>query len=159
MNVYQAVRERVKVLYYRMKYKKKFTHGKDLRFRDGFHVLIVDGGKVRLGNNVFFNNDCSINCMAEVTVGDNCMFGESVKIYDHNHIYADVNKPIHEQGFKVGPVKIGNNCWLGSNVTILQGVTIGDNCVIGANALIFKDVPSGSIVMHREDLIIKKREE
>jgi len=38
-------------------------------------------------------------------------------------------------------------------------VIFGDNCVIGANCLIYKDVPSGSIVKHKEDLMIIRENE
>jgi acetyltransferase-like isoleucine patch superfamily enzyme len=41
--------------------------------------------------------------------------------------------------------KIGNNCRIGSNVTLLP-VEIGDNVVIGAGSVVTKDIPSNSIV-------------
>ena len=44
------------------------------------------------------------------------------------------------------PIHIGNNVWIGSNATILQGVTIGDNAVIGAGAVVTKDVAANTIV-------------
>ena len=40
---------------------------------------------------------------------------------------------------------------------ILKGVTIGDNVIIGAGAVIHKDIPSNSIVVSKEELIIKER--
>lgn len=45
-----------------------------------------------------------------------------------------------------GKVKIGNNVWLGENVTILKGVTIGDNVIIGIGSVVTKDIPSNSVV-------------
>ncbi len=47
---------------------------------------------------------------------------------------------------KFGRIKVGNNCFIGYNSTILPGVTIGDNCIIGACSLVTKDVPSGTVV-------------
>lgn len=55
---------------------------------------------------------------------------------------------IIDQGFKVGKVNIGNNCWIGSNVIILNGVRIGNNCVIGAGCIIDRDIPNNSILRH-----------
>lgn len=46
-----------------------------------------------------------------------------------------------------GKVKIGNNVWLGENVSILKGVTIGDNVIIGLGAVVTKDIPSNSIAV------------
>ncbi|MBQ4407055.1 MAG: hypothetical protein II852_08610 [Bacteroidales bacterium] len=56
------------------------------------------------------------------------------------------------QGFSCAPVKIGNNCWIGSNVTILKGVTIGDNCVIGAGCIVFKNIEPNSVIINKQDL-------
>ena len=78
-------------------------------------------------------------------------------MYDHNHIFVDKNAPISEQGFNTDPIKIGKNCWIGSNVTIIKGVQVGDNCVIGANCLIYKDIPSNSVVKLKEQLSISER--
>ena len=41
-----------------------------------------------------------------------------------------------KQGYSKGPIKIGSDCWIGSNVTILKGVNIGDNVIIGAGSII-----------------------
>lgn len=46
-----------------------------------------------------------------------------------------------------GKVKIGNNVWLGENVTILKGVTIGDNVIIGIGSVVTKDIPSNSVAV------------
>ena len=43
------------------------------------------------------------------------------------------------------PVHIGENVWIGANVTVLPGVTIGDNAVIGANSLVTKDIPANTV--------------
>ena len=45
--------------------------------------------------------------------------GENVKMYDHNHVFEDIDLPIKKQGMKIGEINIGENCWLGANVTIL----------------------------------------
>lgn len=46
-----------------------------------------------------------------------------------------------------GKVKIGNNVWLGENVTILKGVTIGNNVIIGIGSIVTKDIPSNSVAV------------
>ena len=78
-----------------------------------------------------------------------------MKIYDHNHCYKDGNRPIKEQGYTTGPVKIGKHCWISSNVTILKGVSIGDYSVIGAGCVVYKDIPPSSIVTNQQNLNIK----
>lgn len=133
----------------------RLTVGEHITFRKGFSLMIDKNGEVIIGNNVFFNNYCSINANERITIGDGTLFGENVKVYDHNHCYKDVDIPIKEQGFTTAPVSIGKHCWIGSNVVILKGVTIGDNCVIGAGCVVYKDVPSGTIVVNKQDLLYK----
>lgn len=116
-------------------------------FRNYCSVLCSDNGKLLLGENVFFNNYCSINCLHEITIGNNSIFGEGVRLYDHNHEFYDKDKLIINQGMKYGSIVIGDNCWIGSNTVILPNVTIGNNVVIGANNLIYKSIPANTVVM------------
>lgn len=118
-------------------------------------MMIGKKGKVVIGDNVFFNNYCSINANESITIGDGTLFGENVRIYDHNHKYKDVTVPIKKQGFTSTPVVIGKHCWIASNVTILKGGHIGDNCVIGAGCVIYKDVPANTVVVNKQELEYK----
>lgn len=111
--------------------------------------------EVKISDNVSFNNYCSVCAFKEITIGEGTIFGENVKIYDHNHIYKDPTIAIKHQGYTSAPIHIGKHCWIGSNVTILKGVKIGDNCVIGAGCVIYKDVSANSVVINKQNLVIK----
>ena len=141
--------------YYRVIYGNHLSIGVNLQFRKGFSLLLDAGGKARLGDNVFFNNYCSICVLEELTIGDGTIFGENVKIYDHNHIYSNPDMPIKQQGYTSAPIHIGKHCWIGSNVTILKGVTIGDNCVIGAGCVVYQDIPSNTRLVNKQELVFK----
>lgn len=54
-------------------------------------------------------------------------------------------------------VTIGNNCWIGYDVAILDGVVIGDGCIIAAKSLVTKDVPPYSVVAGIPGKVIKPR--
>lgn len=125
--------------------------------RNGFCIRLCNNATIQFGNNVFFNNYCSITSMKKITIGDNCIFGENVKIYDHNHIYKESSKTIVEQGFSSDTVSIGNNVWIGSNVVILKGVSIGNNSVIGAGSVVNKSVPENSLVLSNGQIRIIER--
>ena len=141
---------------YKMLFQRRFICGKRTTFRNNFNIYIEDGNtKLKIGDDCFFNNGCSINVLLNVEIGGECIFGENVKIYDHNHRFTDKTRKIKDQGYTVAPVKIGSHCWVGSNVVILKGVTIGDNCVIGAGCVITEDIPSNSIVTMDRKLLIK----
>lgn len=122
--------------------------GKNFRSRK-FCCLNISSGKLVIGNNVFFNRSVSLNCHSMITIGDNSLFGENVKVYDHDHLFNDKSKLIKEQGFAVADVSIGSNVWIGSNVVILKGSTIGDNSVIAAGSIVMGVIPNDSIFVQK----------
>ena len=80
--------------------------------------IVSVGGRIKIGSNVFFSAYCKVVCHDQVIIGDNCIFGPNVSIYDHDHNYD--NTGIIE-GYKTSPITIEKNCWLGTNVTVLRG--------------------------------------
>lgn len=136
---------------YRLTYGHHIRWGRNVHMRKGFQATCDRNnngrtGTIVIGNNVFFNNGCAVHAMDSITIGDETIFGENVRIYDHNHRFADPTLAIKEQGYATAPTIIGSHCWIGSNVTVLKGAQIGDNCVIGAGCVISGTVPSGSVV-------------
>ena len=119
---------------------------------ENFHV---SSGKLILHDGVFINNSCSFNCMERIEIGSGTMMGEGVRFYDHDHIYTA--ETIEKWQWTTAPIKVGKDCWIGSNVTILKGVTIGDNTIIGAGCLVRKDIPANSVVYNDGNLVIKER--
>ena len=136
----------IKKIFYKKVYARNLFMGKHVLWRKGLSIIIDDDSKLIIGNNCFFNNYCSIAVKDKVTIGDNTLFGENVKIYDHNHRFNKINIPIEKQGYSVKAVTIGKHCWIGSNVVILKGVTIGDNCIIGAGCVVSENVPENTIL-------------
>ena len=120
---------------------------------ENFHV---SSGKLILHDGVFINNSCSFNCMERIEIGNGTMMGEGVRFYDHDHIYTA--EKIEKWQWTTAPIRVGKDCWIGSNVTVLKGVTIGDNTIIGAGCLIRNDIPSNSVVYNDGNLCIKRRD-
>ncbi|MBP2622669.1 DapH/DapD/GlmU-related protein [Streptococcus oricebi] len=129
--------------------------GEGVTFKSFTSLEVAGGASLNLGKRVFFNDHCTLRCMHKIEIGKDTMFGDGVRLFDHNHRYS--NYHIEKIAHNTAPISIGKDCWIGANSVILAGVTIGDNVVIGANSLIYRDIPSNSIVMSREDLIIKER--
>ena len=108
-----------------------------------FPPFYTDFGKnITVGKNVFINACCHFQDQGGITLGDNCLVGHNVVFATLNHGFA----PEDRQSMLPAPIVVGRNVWLGSNSTILQGVTIGDNAVIAAGAVVTKDVPANTIV-------------
>lgn len=149
----------IKIFCYKIIYGKAFSVPIDISFRKGFHIVIEDTGRINISHHVFFNNYCTIASRTLVTIGEGAIFGENVKIYDHNHCYKDLTLPIKVQGYTSAPITIGKHCWIASNVVILKGVTIGDNCVIGTGCIVYKDVPANTILINKQELVERKYKE
>ncbi len=135
----------IKKIWFKLVYGNAIVFGKGVTWRSHFHLAIEPKAKVEVGENCFFNHNCSINAMQQVTIGANTLFGENVKIYDHNHQFRQ-SKNIADQGYTMGAVSIGKNCWICSNVTILKDTVIEDGCVIGANCVVSGHIPTNTIV-------------
>lgn len=128
--------------------------GRGVSFRGRLSLLAYSGSHIEIGESVFFNDHCSINSLGKITIGANTLFGEGVKLYDHNHIFRGTPIPIKEQGYRIGAITIGENCWIGSNTVILKDVNIGDNVVIGANNIIYKSIPANTVIVNKQESLI-----
>lgn len=131
--------------FYKIIYRKNLLIGKGVTWRRGFSVMKMPEAVIQIGNNCFFNNDCSLAANKLILIGDGTIMGENVKIYDHNHRF-NKDELIKELGYSNGEVFIGKNCWIGSNAVILKGTHISNHCVIGAGCVISGYVPEWTIV-------------
>lgn len=118
-----------------------------------FPPFYTDFGKnITVGKNVFINACCHFQDHGGVSLGDGCQIGHNVVFATLNHGLA----PEDRQTTYPAPITLGKNVWVGSNSTILQGVTIGDNAVVAAGAVVTKDVPENTIVGGVPARIIRK---
>lgn len=103
-----------------------------------FPPFYTDFGKnITIGKDVFINSCCHFQDQGGITIGDGTMIG-------HNVVLATINHDLDPEKMRknhYAPIKIGNHVWIGSNVTILPGITVGDWAVIAAGAVVTKDVP------------------
>lgn len=119
----------------------------------GRFYLICLGGKMQIGNHCFFNINSSITCLNHIVIGDRCSFGNNLVIVDHDH-----NIKNDQGGFTKGEIIIGNNVWVGANVTILKDTHIGDNCVIAAGSVVKGIIPNNTILIQkRENSFLSRR--
>lgn len=108
-----------------------------------FPPFYTDFGKnITIGRHVFINACCHFQDHGGVTLGDGCQIGHNVVFATLNHGIAPEDR-VHTYP---APIVLGKNVWVGSNATILQGVTVGDNAIIAAGAVVTKDVPADTIV-------------
>ena len=99
-----------------------------------------------------------IGCSGKITIGKNVMFGPKCSLFAENHNFSSTETSIKSQGVNQKGITVEDDCWIGSNVVILDGVTIGKGSVIGAGTLVTKDIPAGSIVVDKRNRLVRVRE-
>ena len=88
-------------------------------------------GTLRIGDKCVFGKDNTVNCYLDIEFGAATIVADWVYVCDFDHAFADITVPIKDQGIVKSPVRIGPDCWLGTKVTVLRGVTVGRGCVVG----------------------------
>lgn len=117
-----------------------------------FPPFFSDFGKIiHIGKNVFINSDCKFQDQGGIFIGDGVLIGHNVVLATLNH---DIS-PEKRRGMYPKPIKIGRNVWIGSNSTVLPGVTIGDNSIIGAGSVVTKDIPKNTVAAGNPARVIK----
>lgn len=108
-----------------------------------FPPFYTDFGKnITLGKDVFINSCCHFQDQGGITIGDGAFIGHNVVLATINH---DL-QPKNNRKNHYAPITVGNNVWIGSNATILSGVTVGDWAVVAAGSVVTKDVPPMTVV-------------
>ena len=124
------------------------------------------GGKIILGDYFKMGDGSKINAVDSVMIGKYTGLAENVHITDNNNHpvnplyrkYMRINGDDESRLWKHSahaPVVIGENCWIGRNVSIMKGVTIGDNCVIAANSVVTKSIPANCIAAGNPAKVVK----
>ena len=101
------------------------------------------GVHTHFGEGTFVNHGCYFMDGGTITIGKNVFIGPFCGFYTASHPlnFTDRNKGLE----RALPIRVGDNCWFGANVTVLQGVTIGSGCVIAAGSVVNHDLPDNSL--------------
>ncbi|SDB06698.1 acyltransferase [Eubacterium oxidoreducens] len=138
----------------------QFQEGANVTFgrnivSDGRGLIYVDkNATLMIGDGVYLNDGFKLSCKESVKIGSGCLFGPDVKIYDNNHKFTKEEGVLFEHTTR--PVVIGEKCWIASNVVILAGTRIGDHCLIGAGCIVHGEIPAGSKVTQKNNLVIEE---
>ena len=101
------------------------------------------GYNIQVGENFYANHGCVILDGGKVTFGDNVFIAPDCGFHTAGH-------PLDAEQRNLGleyawPITVGDNVWIGANVTVLPGVTIGSNTVIAAGSVVNRDIPAGVV--------------
>lgn len=112
------------------------------------------GYNIEFGENFYINHNCVMLDPAKITFGDNVFVAPNCGFYTACH---PINTAERNAGLEFAkPITVGNNVWIGGNVTVLAGVTIGDNVVIGAGSVVTRDIPANTIAVGNPCRVMKE---
>lgn len=94
------------------------------------------GEGLSIGNDVGIGSGSFLGCAGGIAIGHDTIIGNYVSFHSENHNFSDTTQPIRLQGVNNEGIQIGNNCWIGAKVTVLDGVVLEDGCVVAAGAVL-----------------------
>ncbi len=121
-------------------------------FRDLPHAFI------RVGRGTFIGESVVIRGQGGVTIGESVLIGPLAKILAVNHNFADIARPVMDQGISGRGITIEDGAWIGAGAAVLDGVRIGRGSVVGANAVVTRDVPAHCVVVGSPARVVRDLE-
>ncbi|MGA9147611.1 MAG: acyltransferase [Candidatus Nanopelagicales bacterium] len=119
--------------------------GRWVHFGEG-NFINAHEGTLRIGDKTVFGRYNTVQSYLDVEIGGKGIIADWIYICDFDHVFADVHRPITEQGIVKSPVRIGPDVWIGTKVSVLRGTTVGNGCVLAANSVIRGVVPPMSVM-------------
>lgn len=123
---------------------------------DQCHIRAHEGS-IRIGSKTVMGRDNTINAYLDISIGSECVISDSIYMCDFDHRFSDVKTPIRAQGINKTPVRVGDNTWIGTKVSILRGSVIGAGSVVGANSVVRGVIAPMSVAAGIPAKVIKSR--
>src|SRR5579863_10737326 len=103
---------------------------------DGFLLIppfyTTGGADIRVGRNVFINQNCTFYDLGGLDIADDVMIGPNVSIITTGHPL----EPSQRRAVTIGKrIVIERNVWIAAGATVIGGVRIGENAVVGAGSI------------------------
>jgi acetyltransferase-like isoleucine patch superfamily enzyme len=110
------------------------------------------GDEIRVGHNVFVNQNCTFYDLGGLDIGDDVMIGPNVSIITAGHPL----EPSQRRAATVGkPIVIEKGVWVAAGATIIGGVTVGENSVVAAGSVVTKNVLANTLVGRNPARVIR----
>lgn len=105
----------------------------------------------------YINHSATFHDNAPIFIGDRCLIGPKVTFVTEGH---STDVAARRSGLQFAyPIEVGDDVWIGANVTILPGVKIGTGCTIGAGSVVTKDIESFTVAVGVPCKVIRKVED
>jgi acetyltransferase-like isoleucine patch superfamily enzyme len=131
--------------------------GKQVILDRGVDLRSLDQGYILIDESTYIGPYTCLAGPGPIKIGKSCLISSHSGIYGNNHNFADPLRQIADQGITSQGITIEDDCWLGSGVKVVDGVTIGRGSVIGAGAVVTKDIPPYSVAVGVPAKVISRR--
>jgi len=127
---------------------------------DGFTLIppfyTTGGPDIRVGRNVFVNQNCTFYDLGGLDIGDDVMIGPNVSLITSGHPLEPSRR---RAAVTARPIVIERNVWIAAGAIVIGGVTVGENSVVAAGSVVTKDVPPNTLVGGNPARVIRLIEE
>ena len=120
-------------------------------------VIANKGTGIRIGDNSAIGSQSFLGGQGGILIGKDVIMGPQVKIFSENHNFENPDIIVRKQGESRKGVAIGDNCWIGAGVIILDGVSIANGCIIAAGAVVNESIPENSLAAGIPAKVLKHR--
>ena len=109
-----------------------------------------------IGANTFINNNFSLCAeKSNIIIGARCMIGPKFMAMSSDGHGLSIKKRNGIENIKSADIVIGDDCFIGANVTILKGVQLGSGCVVGAGSIVTQSFAPNSLIAGNPAKFIK----
>lgn len=110
-----------------------------------FVIAETRGGGIWIGDRSTVGPFCVLYGHGGLVIGSDCMIASHVVFIPENHSFDSIDVPMRKQSGTRRGIRVEDDVWLATGVTVLDGVTIGRGAVIGAGAVVTRDIPAYAI--------------
>jgi acetyltransferase-like isoleucine patch superfamily enzyme len=136
--------------------------GDNVRIREFGSVQVTShlshpGEGLEVGDGTYIGPHCILGAGGGIRIGNDVTFGAYVQLLAENHEFSNAEVPVNMQGVTRRGIDIGDGCWLGNCVIVLDGIRVGAHAVVGAGSVVTKDIPDRAIAVGNPARILRTR--
>lgn len=114
------------------------------------------GDCIEIGDDTYIGPRSILGAAAPLRIGQRCQIGANVSFVAESHLFT-ADDEIFSQGVSRKGITVGDDCWIGNNAVILDGVEIGSGTVVGAATVVTKSLPAQVVAVGVPARVIRAR--
>jgi len=121
-------------------------------------MILAKTGPIRIGKKTSIGSNSVIVSISGVSIGESVLTAGGLYISAGAYRFDDPDIPVMDHdAYSTGPVEIGDGAWMGTRVTVLDGVRIGEGAVVGACSMVNKELPPFAVAVGTPARVVRSR--